>query len=115
MLSRAQIISPDIGSPTFGLLDTSLNKLQSYCRTSALGPAGHCTSRFKRAVCISCRPRVDVHKGGRGVGPAHVYRGEGGQKPDFFVDVVDGWPLSAGNPSSHPVSDANSESPLKVD
>ena len=29
----------------------------------------HCTSQFKRAVCISCRQRVDVHKGR---GPAHV-------------------------------------------
>src|SRR6218665_3449331 len=48
----------------------SLNKLESYSRISALGPAGHCTSHFKRAVCISCRPRVDVHKGEGG--PAHV-------------------------------------------
>ena len=23
----------------------------------------NCTSRFKRVVCISCRPRLDVHKG----------------------------------------------------
>src|SRR6218665_3351813 len=47
-----------------------LNKLESYTRISALGPVGHCTSHFKRAVCrpISCRPRVDVHKGE--VGPA---------------------------------------------
>src|SRR6218665_286874 len=49
----------------------SLNKLQSYCRISASGPEGHYTSRFKRAVCISSRPRVDVHKGV----PAHVDRG----------------------------------------
>src|SRR6218665_3845222 len=48
----------------------SLNKLESYSRISALGPVGHCTSRFKRAVCISCRLRVDVHKGEEG--PAHV-------------------------------------------
>jgi len=54
-----------------------------------LGTVGHCTSRFKRAVSISCRPCVDVHKG-RGL--AHVDRG--GQKPDFFVDVLNGWPLS---------------------
>ena len=39
-----------------------------------------------RAVCISCRPRVE----GRGL--AHV-DGGGGQKPDFFVDVIKGWPL----------------------
>src|SRR6218665_1468689 len=49
----------------------SLNKLESYSRFSALGPVGHCTSHFKRAVCISCRPCVDVHKGGGGC-PAHV-------------------------------------------
>src|SRR6218665_270366 len=58
----------------------SLNKLESYSRISALGPVGHCSSHFKRAVCISCRPRVDVHKGGR-EGPAHVDacgQGEGG-------------------------------------
>src|SRR6218665_3764930 len=44
---------------------------QHWCsRISALGPVGHCTSHFKRAVCISCRPRVDVHKGwGGGVRP----------------------------------------------
>src|SRR6218665_2362816 len=42
---------------------TVLNKLQlqSYSETSALCPEGHCTSRFKRAMCISCRPHVDVH------------------------------------------------------
>src|SRR6218665_549220 len=33
---------------------TVLSKLQSYSRISALGPEGHCTSRFKRAMCISC-------------------------------------------------------------
>src|SRR6218665_2532391 len=33
-----------------------LNKLQSYSRISAVGPEGHCTSRFKRAMCSSCRP-----------------------------------------------------------
>ncbi len=26
-------------------------------------------------------------------GPAHVDRGKGGQKSDFFVDVINGWPL----------------------
>jgi len=62
---------------------TVLNKLhvQSYSRISVLGPEGHCTNRFKRAVWISCRPRVDVHKGEGGL--AHVDRG-GGQKPDFY-------------------------------
>src|SRR6218665_1815475 len=48
----------------------SLNKLESYSRISDLGPVGHCTSHFKRAACISCRPHVDVHKGEeRGVLP----------------------------------------------
>ena len=45
---------------------------------------------------ISCRPRVDVHKGGGG--PAHVDacgQGEEGRKPDFFVDVINGWPLTS--------------------
>src|SRR6218665_3244805 len=46
----------------------SLNKLESYSRISALGPVGYCTSHFKRAGCISCRPCVDVHKG-EGVRP----------------------------------------------
>ena len=32
---------------------------------------------------------MDLHKGGR----AHVDRGEGAQKRDFFVDVINGWPL----------------------
>src|SRR6218665_2498158 len=67
----------------------SLNKLESYSRISALGPVGHRTSHFKRAVCISCRPCVDVHKGGGGSGPC----GQGGQKRNFFVDVINGWPL----------------------
>ena len=35
---------------------------------------------------------MDVHKGGGG--PAHVDRG-GGQKRDFFVDVINGWPLNS--------------------
>src|SRR6218665_2070695 len=54
----------------------SLNKLESYSRISALGPVGHCTSHFKSAVCISCRPPVDVHKG-EGGRPmwTHVDRG----------------------------------------
>ena len=36
---------------------------------------------------------MDVHKGGGEGGPAHVDRGEGGQKRDIFVDVINGWPL----------------------
>src|SRR6218665_1688789 len=42
-----------------------LNKLQLYCRISALGLEGHCTSHFKRAMCITgtCRLHVDLHKG----------------------------------------------------
>src|SRR6218665_3744534 len=43
---------------------TVLNKLQSYSRISALGPEGHWTSRFRRAISISCRPNGDVHKRG---------------------------------------------------
>src|SRR6218665_3611387 len=64
----------------------SLNKLESYSRISALGPVGHSTSHFKRAVCISCRPYVDVHKGGGGSGPCGRMwtEGGGGQKRDFF-------------------------------
>src|SRR6218665_1985332 len=60
----------------------SLNKLESYSGISALGPAGHCTSHFKRAVCISCRPCVDVHKGEGGSGPCG--QGEGGAKNVIF-------------------------------
>src|SRR6218665_559806 len=40
---------------------------ESYSLISAFLPKYHCTSRFKRAMCISCRPHVDVHKG-RGSG-----------------------------------------------
>ena len=51
--------------------------------------------RFKRAMCISCQPHVDVHKGEGGSAYVDACRqGEGGQKPDFFVDVINGWPLS---------------------
>jgi len=58
---------------------------------SALGPVGHCTSHFKRTVCISCRPRVDVYKGGRGSSPCgRMWTGEGGKNTDFFVDVING-------------------------
>ena len=70
---------------------TVLNKLQSYGRISALGPDGHCTSRFKRAMCISCRPHVDVYKGVLLIW-THVDRGKR-QKSDFCVDVINGWPL----------------------
>ena len=38
---------------------------------------------------------MDVHKGEGGSGPCGcMWTGEGGQKPDFFVDVINGWPLS---------------------
>ena len=51
------------------------------------------TSRFKRAMCISCRPHVDVRKPRKGEkGPAHVDRVEG-VKNLIFVDAVNGWPL----------------------
>src|SRR6218665_3432420 len=54
-------------------------------RISALGPVDHCTSHFKRAVCISCRPCVDVHKGGGGSGPCgRMWTGGGGSKTLFF-------------------------------
>ena len=56
-----------------------LNKLQSCSRISALGPEGHCTSCFKRVMCISCRPHVDVHKG---VGGWLMWTG--GSKIRFF-------------------------------
>ena len=37
---------------------------------------------------------MDVHKGGGGSGPCgRMWTGEGGQKRDFFVDVINGWPL----------------------
>jgi len=56
---------------------TVLNKLQSYrpSRISALGREGHCTSRFKTAMCISCRPHANVYKGEGGL--VHVDRGGG--------------------------------------
>src|SRR6218665_3574659 len=63
---------------------TVLNKLQSYSRILALGPKCHCTSRFKRAMCISCRPHVDVHKGERvSLMWTQVDMGRG-QKSDFL-------------------------------
>ena len=55
---------------------TVLNKLQSYSQISALGQEGHCTSHFKRAMCISCR------------------RMRTGVKNPIFVDVINGWPLN---------------------
>ena len=54
----------------------------------------HCTSRFKRAMCISCRPHVDVHKWeGVWLMWTLVDRGRG-SKIRFFVDVINGWPQS---------------------
>ena len=40
---------------------------------------------------------MDVHKGGRegGVSGPCGQRG-GGQKPNFFVDIINGWPLRLG-------------------
>src|SRR6218665_3773578 len=44
----------------------------------------HCTSHFKRTVCISCRLRVDVRKAEGESGPCgRMWTGRGGQKPDF--------------------------------
>jgi len=63
---------------------TVLNKLQLYSRILALGPDGHCTGRFKRAMCISFRPHVDVHKGGGGAWPMWTHVNRGDQKPDFL-------------------------------
>src|SRR6218665_3750938 len=46
-----------------------------------------------RAMCISCRPHVDFHKGYRGSSSrGRMLTGEMGQKPDF-LDVINGWPL----------------------
>ena len=56
---------------------------------SALGP-GHCTSDFKRTMCISCQRHVDVHKGGGD--QSCVDRGRG-QKLWSPMDVINGWPL----------------------
>ena len=73
---------------------TVLNKLQSYSRISALGPEGHCTSRFRRAMCISCRQHVDVHKVEGGLAHVDAWgQRRRGQNSDFFVDVINGWPL----------------------
>src|SRR6218665_1892629 len=61
----------------------SLNNLESYSRISALGPVGHCTSHFKRAVCISCRPCMD--KGGGRSGPCgRMWTGGRGVKNGIF-------------------------------
>ena len=64
----------------------SLNKLQSYCPISALGPAGHCTSCFM--LTASGCPQ-----GGGGSSPCgRMWTRGGGQNPDFFVDIINGWP-----------------------
>ena len=76
-----------------------LNKLESYSRISALGPEGHCrpTRSFKRAMCISCRPHVNVHKG-RGSGSCgRMWTGERRVKIKFLVDVINGWTLNECN------------------
>jgi len=68
---------------------TVLNKLQSYSRISALGPECHCTTRFKRVMCISCRPHVDVHKGEGGSDSCG--QAQESNKSNFFVDIINGW------------------------
>jgi len=53
-------------------------------RISALGPEGPCTSLFKRVMCISYRPHVDIHKREC---LAHVDacgQEGGGSEPDFL-------------------------------
>jgi len=43
-------------------------------------------------MSIGCgRSQVGVGSGSCG----HMWTGGGGQKPDFFVDVINGWPLEA--------------------
>ena len=42
-------------------------------------------------MSISCRPPVDVHKGAGRV--RLMWTGEGDQKPDFLLDVINGCPL----------------------
>ena len=57
---------------------------------------------------------MDDHKGGEeGVRPmwTHVDRERGGQKQDFFVDVINGWPL----PCFRIVFGGNSSSVLVID
>ena len=63
-----------------------------------MGPESHCTSCFKRVVYrpISCLRHVDVHKGWPRWGSGSCGRkwtGRGSQKPDFVVDVINGWSL----------------------
>jgi len=57
-----------------------LNKLQWHSRISALGLESHCTSCFKRLMCISCRRYVDIHKG-----EGSVSCGQGGGKKPIFL------------------------------
>ena len=74
---------------------TVLNKLQSYSRISALGPEGHCTSRFKSDVQFHVFhvDRMWTSTRGGGSGSCGRMWTEGGQKL-VFADVVDGWPLN---------------------
>src|SRR6218665_4153677 len=44
-----------------------------------------------RERCVFYVDRVWTSTRGRG-GSAHVDRGESGQKRDFFVDIINGWP-----------------------
>ena len=78
---RYKLVTKNINS-------TVLNKLQSYSRISALGPVGHCTSLFKRAMCISCRPHVGVHKGDLAYVDA-CGQGVGGQTPILWTSSMD--------------------------
>ena len=41
---------------------------------------------------------MDVHKGKGSGSCRRMWTGGGGQKPDFFVDVINGWPLVMGSP-----------------
>ena len=80
------------------ITNTVLNILQSYSRISTLGQ-GHCTICFKRVMRISCRPHVDVHKGGGGSGSCGQRKG--GVKNPIFVDVINGWPLITNSLLNH--------------
>ena len=65
------------------MLQFKLNNTEYCSQILALGLEGHCTSCFKRVMCISRRRHVEVHTG-RGSASC----GQGGQKPDFLVDVI---------------------------
>jgi len=54
-----------------------------------LRPSGSFISPFQESGVFFLSPAWGRPQGGEG-GPAHVDRGEGGQKPDFFLDVING-------------------------